>query len=131
MEERLKNLRQSFKKSAFKGLAFTEEHKAMVHREIKQEEILKATLQLLSQERTGIEVLQALRARGVTNFENHEGFLYTLLHKLEHQQYIKSRWDEQEIKYYQIHDKGKKLLLQLNQKQTHSSSALKALLGGA
>ncbi|WP_042347786.1 PadR family transcriptional regulator [Bacillus massiliigorillae] len=119
MNKGLQNLKQALKKSAFKDLNFTEKHKADIHRELRKESVVESILQLLSQERTGMDLLSVLRARGVTKFENHEGFLYTTLHKLEQQQYIRSRWDEQEQKYYQIEEKGRKLLHKIEEKNHH------------
>lgn len=129
MDKGLQNLRQSFKKSTFKELKFTDQHKANIKREIRKEKIVESILQLLNQERTGIDLLSLLRARGITKFENHEGFLYTTLHQLEHKQYIKSRWDEQERKYYQIDEKGRKLLQKIEENKTSSAIVVKTLLG--
>ncbi len=58
-------------------------------------------------EKTGYELMQLLRGRGIQKFEGDEGSLYTLLHRLEQNRFIQSSWDHAGAKYYQLNDKGK------------------------
>ncbi|MGY0693739.1 PadR family transcriptional regulator [Virgibacillus sp. FSP13] len=115
MEDRLKGLRKSMENTTFKQLNFSEQQRKKVHEKINkkyenEEEIYLAVLQLLIHEKTGYELTQLLRARGVQKFEGNEGFLYILLHHLEHTGVVKSGWDSLGDKYYQLNDKGKKVL---------------------
>lgn len=115
MEDMLKGLRKSMEKTTFKGLEFSEEQRRRVHKNINkkiesEEHLHLAILQLLLQEKTGYELTQLLRARGIQQFEENEGFLYTLLHRLEQNGVIASSWDSAGYKYYQIQDKGRKML---------------------
>lgn len=115
MEERLKGLRQSLKGTTFKQLNFTDQMRKQVHEKIhkpyeSEEELLLALLQLLIHEKTGYDLMQLLRARGVQRFEQNEGSLYILLHRLEQAGVIQSSWDHSGDKYYQINHKGTKWL---------------------
>ena len=88
MEDRLKGLRKSMEKTTFKQLNFSEQHRKQVYEKINkpyenEEDIFLAVLQLLIHEKTGYELVQLLRGRGIQKFEENEGFLYTLLHRLE------------------------------------------------
>ncbi|GKU82200.1 PadR family transcriptional regulator [Niallia sp. NCCP-28] len=134
MEDRLKGLKKAMKNTLFKELQFQDEHKFHIIKKIQQEQetdemVLLALLQLLTSQRTGFELAESLRARSIQKFEEKEGFLYTLLHRLEQKQYITGQWTEAEEKYYQLNDKGRKLL-QKAEKQTKSKYALKELLEG-
>ena len=117
MDERLKKLKSESKKAPFPNLQFTESNRKEVLKRIKMEdrqhELLLAILQLLNKKRTGYELMELLRARGFQNFEQKEGFLYTLLHRLEQKNYIDTEWKDEERKYYVIDRKGKKLLSKL------------------
>ena len=75
----------------------------------KEEDILLAVLQLLMNEKSGYELMQLLRGRGIQKFEGDEGSLYTLLHRLEQNRFIQSSWDHAGAKYYQLNDKGNKI----------------------
>lgn len=115
MEGRLKRLRKSMEKTTFKKLNFSEQHRKQIYEQINktnenEEDIFLAVLQLLIHEKTGYELVQLLRGRGIQKFEGNEGFLYTLLHRLEQNRFIKSSWDHSGAKYYQLNDKGRKLL---------------------
>ncbi|MBM7584454.1 putative transcriptional regulator [Bacillus pakistanensis] len=115
MEDRLKNLQRSMKNTTFRQLDFTKRHMDDIHKKIqkqkeKEEDILLAVMQLLVQEKTGYELAKQLRSRGIQKFEDNEGFLYTLLHRLEHKGYLLSSWDDLEMKQYQLTKKGNKLL---------------------
>ena len=117
MDDRLKKLKSESKKAPFPNLQFTERNRKEVMRRIKMEErqheLLLAILQLLHKKRTGYELMELLRARGFQNFERKEGFLYSLLHRLEQKNYIESEWKEEEVKYYVLDRNGKKLLRKL------------------
>ncbi|WP_085994182.1 PadR family transcriptional regulator [Oceanobacillus senegalensis] len=115
MEEQLKGLRKSMKKTTFKQLDFSAQQRKEVHKKINKsyendEDIFLAVLRLLIHEKTGYELTQLLRGRGIQKFEENEGFLYTLLHRLEQNHFIQSSWDYTGAKYYQIDNKGRKIL---------------------
>ncbi|EMA6342259.1 PadR family transcriptional regulator [Bacillus cytotoxicus] len=115
MEERLKGLRKSMEKTTFKHLNFSDQHRKQVYEEINkpyenEEDIFLAVLQLLMNEKTGYELASLLRGRGIRKFEENEGFLYTLLHRLEQNRFIQSSWDHSGAKYYQLNNKGRKIL---------------------
>ncbi|PKG23250.1 PadR family transcriptional regulator [Niallia nealsonii] len=134
MENRLKGLKKAMKNTLFKELQFQDEHKFHIMKKIQQEQrtdemVLIALLQLLTSRRTGFELAELLRARSIQKFEEKEGFLYTLLHRLEQKQYITGQWMEAEEKYYQLNDKGRKLL-QKAERQEKKHYALEALLEG-
>jgi DNA-binding PadR family transcriptional regulator len=134
MENRLKNLRKSMENTTFKQLHFSDKISEKVKSEIQapiqnDEEIILAILQLLQRERTGYELTGLLRSRGVKRFEHQEGFLYTVLHRLEHNRLIRSQWNEEGAKQYQIHDKGRKLVRLAEQDSSAKRVSLKELLG--
>lgn len=129
MEDKLRNLKQSMKNSVFKDLAFSEKHQETIRRRTKQENVLEAILQLLATEKTGIELVQLLRARRITRFEEQEGMLYTMLHQLEQDSLLTSRWEEQ-AKYYVLTQKGRKWLKKLEEKTRTESPFLKKLIEG-
>jgi predicted transcriptional regulator len=115
MEERLKNLKKVMDELAFTQLNFTAKHRRNIHGKINQqaeneEDILLAVMQLLVHEKTGFELTNLLRGRGIQKFADNEGFLYTLLHRLEQSGSIQSSWSDAEAKYYQLTDKGRKVL---------------------
>lgn len=134
MDNMLRNLKSSMKKTVFSGLTFTENHKNQIKNKISKmksdEEIVLAILQLLTEERTGYELNQKIRARGIQNFENHEGQLYMFLHRLEHKGFVQSFWTENEEKYYSLSNKGCKLIKHADKKSTQTKSILKELLEG-
>lgn len=134
MEERLKRLRQAMNNNAFHSLSFTETHEKQILKKIndteKDEELLSAVLQLLVNERTGYELAQLLRARGLKSFESNEGFLYTFVHQLEQKSYLQSRWDDSGAKLYKLNYNGKKLLQSLTCEYGKKPLSFKELLGG-
>ncbi|MFJ5758865.1 PadR family transcriptional regulator [Neobacillus sp. NPDC093182] len=135
MEDRLKNLKKVMDKRTFADLTFSEDHQKAIRRKINQQEesdedILLAVLQLLVQEKTGHELTGLLRGRGILKFENNEGFLYTVLHRLEQSGCIQTNWDDSGAKYYWLKDKGRKLLNKAEQKQTKRRFVFKELLEG-
>lgn len=136
MDDRLRKLKRSMKRTIFNELIFTNDHKEGVKSKISSmkllsdDEVLAAVLHLLIHEKTGFELTKSLRARGVQNFEDNEGYLYMLLHRLEQAQYLQTSWKECEEKYYSLTDKGKRLLSLSDRKQTRSLSILKHLMEG-
>ena len=135
MEDRLKGLRKSMEKTTFKQLDFSEEHRKQVYEKINkpyenEEDIILAVLQLLLHEKTGYELVQLLRGRGIQKFEENEGFLYTLLHRLEKNHFIKSSWDHSGAKYYHLNDKGRKILRKAEKNSIQKRFILKELIQG-
>ena len=115
MDDRLKGLKKSMNNTTFSQLNFTEQLRKGVRDRISksnesEEDILLAVMQLLVQEKTGYELVNFLRGRGIRKFEDNEGSLYALLHKLEQDGSLQSGWNESTIKYYQLNNKGRKLL---------------------
>jgi DNA-binding PadR family transcriptional regulator len=122
MEDRLKNLKRAMDQRTFTQLNFTEQHRKNILGKIhqpadKDEDILLAVIQLLVHEKTGFELTKLLRGRGIQKFEDNEGFLYTILHRLEQSGCIQSSWTEVEAKYYQLTDKGRKVLRKAEKRQ--------------
>ncbi|MEV5111497.1 PadR family transcriptional regulator [Bacillus sp. LBA3-1-1.1] len=133
MEDRLKGLRKSMENTMFKHLSFSDQHRKQVREKInasneKEEDISLAILQLLSNEKTGYELSQLLRGRGIRKFEGNEGFLYTVLHRLEQNRFIQSSWDHAGAKYYQLNDKGRKMLRKAEKNTTKVQFILKGLV---
>ncbi|WP_428910806.1 PadR family transcriptional regulator [Niallia sp. Krafla_26] len=133
MEDRLKGLRKSMEKTTFKQLTFSKKHRLQVYEKIKQsneheEDILLALLQLLIQEKTGYELVELLRARGIRKFEDNEGLLYIVLHRLEQNGFIQSNWDQSETKYYQICPKGTKVLRKMENSSVKKQFLIKELI---
>ncbi|WP_088292345.1 PadR family transcriptional regulator [Bacillus mycoides] len=133
MEDRLKGLRKSMENTTFKHLSFSDQHRKQVREKInasseKEEDISLAILQLLSHEKTGYELSQLLRGRGIRKFEGNEGFLYTVLHRLEQNRFIQSSWDHAGTKYYQLNDKGRKMLRKAEKDSTKARFILKGLV---
>lgn len=121
-------------KSVFSDLGFTDQHqkaiRERVNKEIKDEDILLAVMQLLVKEKTGFELVNFLRGRGIRKFEENEGILYTLLHQLEQDSCLKSSWNEWNIKYYRLNNKGRKKLVKLEKQHIDKKFALKELFEG-
>ncbi|MEW4236305.1 PadR family transcriptional regulator [Bacillus thuringiensis] len=133
MEDRLKGLRKSMENTTFKHLSFSDQHRKRVREKInasneKEEDISLVILQLLSNEKTGYELSQLLRGRGIRKFEGNEGFLYTVLHRLEQNRFIQSSWDHAGAKYYQLNDKGRKMLRKAEKNATKVQFILKGLV---
>lgn len=119
--------------TTFKHLIFSDQHQKRVREKInqsseKEEDILLAVLQLLMNEKTGYELMQLLRGRGIQKFEGDEGSLYTLLHRLEQNRFIQSSWDHAGAKYYQLNDKGNKMLRKAEKNATKARFILKGLV---
>ncbi|TLS37177.1 PadR family transcriptional regulator [Pseudalkalibacillus caeni] len=134
MDERLKKLKKSMKENTFKGLEFTGEHRLAINEKIRREEseedILLAVMQLLVREKTGFELSKLLRGRGIRKFEGNEGFLYSLLHKLEQKEYLKAIWKDESVKVYLLNNKGRRMLKKAEKKKDGKGFVLKELLEG-
>lgn len=132
MEDRLRNIKH---KKLSADLAFTEQHRKNILHAIQKEDdqeeaILIAILQLLNEQRTGFELLQLLHGRGITKFAEKEGMLYLLLHELEKKEMISSIWTEDRQKYYQVQNKGRKVLKKVENRRTQRSASLQKCLRG-
>ncbi|MFP9126347.1 PadR family transcriptional regulator [Niallia sp. BSM11] len=133
MDNRLKNLRNAMKKTVLRDIQFTEQHKGSIRRKVNQlstnseEEVILAIFQLLKEKRTGFALSRLLRARGMGKFETEEGYLYMFLHKFEHKGYLRTYWNEPDVKYYQLNTKGLKLLKNL-EKESSKAYCLKEIL---
>jgi DNA-binding PadR family transcriptional regulator len=129
MEKRLKNLKKTMKNTTFSGLEFNDVHRQEIHQKLQkeesEEEILHAVFQLLVYEKTGFELAKQLRGRGIRKFEDHEGLLYTVLHRMEHKEYLETKWTEDNGKVYRLSRKGSRIL----KKQEKSCAEAKAVLG--
>ncbi|WP_372491381.1 PadR family transcriptional regulator [Priestia aryabhattai] len=135
MEKRLKNLRKTMDREVFTQLKFTEEHKNRIREKITQEthndaEIMIAIMQLLVQEKTGYQLVSLLQSRGISNFEENEGSLYIILHRLELKGVLKSSWQEDDAKFYQLNKQGRKLLKKLEKQPLSNHVSLKEILEG-
>ncbi|MGE8207491.1 PadR family transcriptional regulator [Heyndrickxia sp. NPDC080065] len=135
MDDRLKNLRKSMEKTVFNQLEFTGQHRKKVREKIykqyeSEEDIFFAVLQLLVSEKTGYELVQSIRGRGIQTFEDNEGFVYTVLHRLEQTGCLQSRWDEHEAKYYQLNNKGRRILQKEEKRLTKNRFILNELFEG-
>lgn len=116
MENRLKRLKSAMQKNVFSDLEFKQELKGKIHRQISDsvevesnEQVMIAILQIVQDEKSGFEIMQLLRARGMKRFNNHEGMLYTILHEYEQKGWLQSIWTES-VKMYSITNSGRKIL---------------------
>ncbi|WP_433747646.1 PadR family transcriptional regulator [Falsibacillus pallidus] len=135
MEERLRKLKKAMQRTVYDDLTFTEEHKKKIRNQIRmqkpeasEEEIRLSIFQLLVQKRTGFELSRLIRARGIGNFEENEGFLYMSLHQFEQKNYLNTTWEEPDIKYYQLNHKGMKVLKALEKKSEGRARILKEMV---
>ncbi|MGD7044746.1 PadR family transcriptional regulator [Jeotgalibacillus proteolyticus] len=131
MEDRLKKLRKSMEDTALGQLSFSAQHRKGVHEKIKGSEekdhAYFSVLQLLSTKKTGFELTQLLRSRGVQRFENREGFLYIFLHSLEQKKIIQASWDNED-KYYQLSQKGRRIVQKAEETPLKRAAVLKGLI---
>ncbi|MBU3573500.1 PadR family transcriptional regulator [Priestia aryabhattai] len=135
MDKRLKNLRKTMNREVFAQLKFTENHKKSIREKIKQEthsdeEILIAMMQLLVQKKTGYELVGLLQNRGILNFKENEGSLYVILHRLELKNLLMSSWQEGGAKFYQLNQKGRKLLKKVEEQPLSNHISFKEILEG-
>ncbi len=122
-------------REVFAQLTFTEKHKKSIREKIKQEthseeEILLAMMQLLVQEKTGYELVSLLQSRGILNFKENEGSLYIILHRLELKGVLTSNWQEDGAKFYQLNQKGRKLLKKVEEQPLSNHISFKEILEG-
>ena len=128
MDDKLKHLKQAMKNHTFKQVQFTEQHHMNVIKAMHQKEITAdMILPLLTDARTGYELVQLLHVKGTETIELNEGSIYTLLHQLEQQGLILAEWAQDGYKYYSLTKKGKKLV-QKQEKNEMNRYALKDLL---
>ncbi|MBS4205956.1 PadR family transcriptional regulator [Lederbergia citrea] len=132
MEERLRKLK---KNKISNELQFTNRHreniyKAIQREEDKNEDVFLAILQLLSNKKTGFELLQTLIGRGIKKFVENEGSLYLLLHELEQKEYILSEWSDDKQKHYSLNQKGRRFLKKAEAKHGLETKTLNELLRG-
>lgn len=135
MEDRLRKLKKSLDQTAFSNLHFTEHHQKEIRAKAKrsgenENEITLTIFQLLINHRTGHELAQLLSARGITKFEDAEGMLYTLLHQLEQDDCIQSKWDESKVKSYYLNNKGLRLLRKSEKYRAEKQVSFKELFEG-
>ncbi|RIW29044.1 PadR family transcriptional regulator [Bacillus salacetis] len=132
MDNRLKNLKKTMKTTTFSGLEFNEAHRKEIHNRIKDEEnedqILLAILQLLTFEKNGFELAKQLRSRGIKKFEDQEGMLYTILHRMEGKEYLEAHWTKGNGKVYKLSRKGSRLLKKQEKRSAESRAVLKTLM---
>ncbi|MFC5587377.1 PadR family transcriptional regulator [Sporosarcina soli] len=134
MDERLKRLRNSMDTTTFSQLNFTEQHRGKIREKIskendREEDVLFAVMQLLVQEKTGFELVQLLCGRGLRTFEDNEGNLYALLHELEQEGCLHASWNESNVKYYQLSNKGRRRLRTAEKQSTSKLFAFNKLVG--
>ncbi|EIT84390.1 lineage-specific thermal regulator protein [Fictibacillus macauensis ZFHKF-1] len=115
MEERLRQLQKKMNQSTFASLSFTNQHRKNIiekikHEQEREEDVLLALMQLLQTRQTGFELAQNMRRRGFLTYENNEGALYVVLHRLEREGCIVANWTEDGGKYYELAKKGRKAL---------------------
>lgn len=135
MDDRLKGLKKSMNNTTFSQFNFTEQHRKEIRDKISkndnsEEDILLAVMELLVHEKTGSELVRFLGGRGIRKFEDNEGSLYSLLHKLEQDDCLQSRWNESTTKYYQLNNKGRKLLRKTEKQSTTKRFTWKGLVEG-
>jgi PadR family transcriptional regulator, regulatory protein PadR len=90
---------------------------------------------LLRGESYGYAIIQAIRAQSSDQIEWMDGMLYPVLHRMERNKWIKSRWVEVENgrkrKYYTITTSGKKALSEQQQDWMTVHATLTSLLKGS
>ncbi|WLD91739.1 PadR family transcriptional regulator [Alkalihalobacillus sp. AL-G] len=123
MENRLKGLRKNLQEKELKNIRFSCRLKQSVFDELEtnhlsEEELLPIVLHLLKSKKTGFELTNLFRSRGIDNFEKQNGSIYTFLHRWEQKGLISSTWTS-EKKYYALTKKGTKIL----QSQEHKTSS--------
>jgi DNA-binding PadR family transcriptional regulator len=132
MENRLKKLKKTMKTTTFSGLEFTDAYREEIHKKLKQEDseeqILLAIMQLLINEKNGFDLAKQLRSRGIKKFEDQEGMLYTILHRMEGKEYLESHWTKENGKVYKISRKGSRLLKKQEKRSTDSRAVWKTLM---
>lgn len=128
MDNQLRDLKNSMKNTVLKEVTFEKKQMDIVRKRMQEENNLPI-FQLLKSEKSGFELLQSLRSRGVKTYDLEEGALYTKLHELEQKQWLTSRWIDEE-KRYVLSQKGLKQLAELEEKAPKKKWSLQELFGG-
>lgn len=128
MDERLKRLKKAMKNNTFQHVQFKEAQREKINESIEQihTDLTPLILTLLTQRKTGSDLSLLLHARGIKSIVNNEGIIYTHLHTQEHLGYVKSYWEEDGEKYYELTNKGLNLI-QKEQLQLKNRYSLKDL----
>ena len=92
-------------------------------------------LSLLAQgESYGYAIIQEIKARSKDRIQWTDGMLYPVLHRMEREGWIESRWAETEIgrrrKYYRLKKEGKRALKEQSDQWMIVHSVLSGLLEG-
>jgi PadR family transcriptional regulator, regulatory protein PadR len=86
---------------------------------------------LLKSESYGYALIQEVKRLSADKIEWTDGMLYPVLHRMEREGWIESRWDEAETgrrrKYYSIRKEGKKALKEQREQWSTVSSVFKEL----
>lgn len=116
MDSYLKGLKKAMDQTVFKDVVFTDRVRAAVKAKLDLKRDPEVDiLQILQTKKTGYELLKGLISRGVQTFVNDEGMLYTFLHRLEQDEFIRSEWEGEE-KFYIISEKGLKRVAKTEEK---------------
>lgn len=131
MDERLKRLKKAMKNNTFQHVQFKEAQREKINESIEHihTDLTPLILTLLIQRKTGSDLSLLLHARGIKSIVNNEGIIYTHLHTQEHLGYVKSYWEEDGEKYYELTNKGLNLI-QKEQLQLKNRYSLKDLFQG-
>lgn len=124
MEDRLKQLKQSLKSTAFGQATFTKQRS--VHQYIQKETLQQHILSLVETPKSGIDITTHLYMRGQLKQEEQEGIVYTILHEAVQAGWLQAYWEE-DVKYYVLTKLGKQSLHEREKRPFHSISTL---LGG-
>lgn len=103
-------------KNQFQKVQFTERHREIIRKGIQEEFSDHVLLSMLQTMRSGYELIQLLYAKNEEVVHFNEGMIYAMLHRLEQQKLIASKWHENEKRYVLSH-KGIKLLTKLNRER--------------
>jgi PadR family transcriptional regulator, regulatory protein PadR len=109
-------------------------HAAMIPKELVAASAEALILSLLSQgESYGYAIIQEVRARSNDHLKWTDGMLYPVLHRMEKNGWIKSRWAESENgrkrKYYSLKNDGKAALNQQREQWMSVHNVLVQLWG--
>ena len=104
----------------------------MISRELVAASSIPLILSILSlRESYGYAIIRAVRSRSKEELEWTDGMLYPVLHRLEEQGLIESRWQTGENgrkrKYYRITEKGGEELGRVRQQWSKINSTLQSL----
>ncbi len=111
MEERLKHLKKAIDQSAFKKVAFTDQHQKNIHNQLQVLPLKQTILSMLTESKSGVELTQALHVRSTQQIVENEGLIYSILHEAEQQGWLRTNWVDG-VKYYQLTKLGHKQIQQ-------------------